>query len=170
MADLTALAPHSSDCYGCGAENASGLRMQVWRDCDEVFSDVVFDARHVGAPGLAHGGVLSAACDDMFGFVLYVVAEPGVTRSLSIDYRLPVELDVPHRITARLDRRVGRKLHMSADGVRPDGRLAFTAHALFIVVPLTHFERFGLTAEHPGLEALNQSPTGTLPVSTSESN
>lgn len=168
MADLIALAPHSSVCYGCGAENASGLRMKVWRDGDEVFSDVVFDARHVGAPGLAHGGVLSAACDDMFGFVLYVVVEPGVTRSLSIDYRLPVQLGVPHRITARLDRRDGRKLHMSADGIRPDGRLAFTARAVFIVVPLTHFDRFGLTADHPGLEALSRNPTGMFPISTAE--
>jgi acyl-coenzyme A thioesterase PaaI-like protein len=110
----------------------------------------------VGAPGLAHGGAVSAACDDLFGFVLYVVGQPGVTRSLEIEYLAPVELGVPHRVTAGLDRREGRKLYMAASGVRPDGQVSFTARSVFLVVDLAHFERFGVLANHPGLDWLGR--------------
>jgi hypothetical protein len=60
----------------------------------------VFDRRQGGAPGLAPGGAVAAACDDLFGFLLYTVGEPAVTRSLEIGYRRPVELGVPYRIRA----------------------------------------------------------------------
>jgi acyl-CoA thioesterase FadM len=99
---------------------------------------------------------VSAACDDLFGFVLYVVGEPGVTRSLEIDYRAPVELGVPHRVTAGLDRREGRKLYMAASGARPDGQVSFTARAVFLVVDVAHFERYGVLASHPGLDWLGR--------------
>jgi len=152
------LPPHSLDCYGCGPDNPAGLHMQVWREADEVFSDVVFQPHHVGAPGIAHGGAVSAAVDDLFGFMLYVVREPGVTRSLTIEYRAPTALGVPHRITARLDRRDGRKLYLTGTGVRADGQLCVTATAVFVVVERAHFERYGLLTEHPGLDALTATP------------
>jgi acyl-coenzyme A thioesterase PaaI-like protein len=148
--------PHSPECYGCGDDNATGLRMQVWREGDEVFSDVAFQPRHAGAPGITHGGVVSAACDDLFGFVLFVAEQPGVTRVLNVEYRRPVEIGVSHRITARLDQREGRELHMSAEGVRPDGKVCFSARAVFLVVELAHFQRYGLTLAHPGLATLGR--------------
>ncbi|HEX4251362.1 MAG TPA: PaaI family thioesterase [Pseudonocardia sp.] len=152
------LPAHSVDCYGCGPDNPAGLRMQVWREGDEVYSDVVFQPHHVGAPGIAHGGAVAAACDDLFGFMLYVVREPGVTRSLTMEYRVPTALGASHRITARLNRRDGRKLYLAATGVRADGQLCFTATAVFIVVERAHFERYGVLAEHPGLDALTATP------------
>ena len=69
-----ALPPHSSQCMGCGPDNPAGLAMQVRREGDEVVCEQTFDHRQVGAPGLAHGGAVAAACDDLFGFVLYLVA------------------------------------------------------------------------------------------------
>jgi acyl-coenzyme A thioesterase PaaI-like protein len=150
----TLIGPHSAICYGCGPDNPAGLHMRTWRRGDEVYSDVVFAAHHVGAPGLAHGGAVSAACDDLFGSVLYVVGEPGVTKSLSVKYRLPVRLGENHRVTARMERRDGRRLHMVASGVRPDGELCFTARATFYVVGTAHFERYGALSEHPALDAL----------------
>ncbi|MHA6794325.1 PaaI family thioesterase [Pseudonocardia bannensis] len=128
---------------------------------DAVVTDVTFDERHIGAPGLTHGGAVAAACDDLFGFVLYVVGEPAVTRSLQVDYLAPVPLHQTHRITARLDSRDGRKLHMIAEGAAPDGPIRFTARATFVVVQLAHFERYGAMALHPGLSAIGNptSPT-----------
>ena len=47
------LPPHTSTCTGCGPANSHGLQLVVYRDGDEVYSDVTFDERHIGAPGLA---------------------------------------------------------------------------------------------------------------------
>ena len=138
-----ALPPHSTHCLGCGPDNAAGLNMQVRREGDTVVCDQVFDRRQVGAPGLAHGGAVAAACDDLFGFVLYLIAEPAVTRTLEVGYRRPVQLGTTYRIRARLVHREGRKLHMSAEGTDPDGSLSFDANAVFVVVDLAHFTRYG---------------------------
>ncbi|UUV28619.1 PaaI family thioesterase [Amycolatopsis roodepoortensis] len=145
MADsgVASLPPHHPQCLGCGPDNPAGLHLSVYRDGDEVFTDLAFDARHRGAPGLAHGGAISAACDDLFGFVLYVVEEIAVTRTLTVEYRAPVPLGQRHRITARLHHRDGRRLHLEATGVGEDGVTRFTAQALFIVVDIDHFSDHG---------------------------
>lgn len=150
----TTLAPHSPGCMGCGPDNPAGLGMTIRRDGDEVVTDVVFDRRQAGAPGLAHGGAVAAACDDLFGFVLYLARTPGVTKTLQVEYFSPVPLGEPQTIRGRLVERDGRKLHMTGEGTAPDGTVRFTATALFLTVPRSHFEAFGRFEDHPGLRRL----------------
>lgn len=133
------LPPHRPDCLGCGPDNPHGHHMQVRRDGDGVVTEHVFDGRHVGAPGIAHGGAVATVVDDLFGFLLYLVGEPAVTRHLEVDYRAPVWLGRTYRIRAGQDRRDGRKLFVSATGTDDSGTETFTARALFVVVPLEHF-------------------------------
>lgn len=99
----------------------------------------VFDVRHVGAPGIAHGGAVATVLDDLFGFVLYLVGEPAVTRHLEVGYRAPVLLGVPYLLEARLDRREGRKLFLRADGVDERGAPVLDARAVFVIVGFEHF-------------------------------
>lgn len=109
------LPSHTPTCMGCGSDNPHGLQLEVFRCGDEVFADLVFDERHIGAPGLAHGGAIAAACDDVLGFSLWIAATPAVTRRLTVDYLQPVPLGCTHRLTARIASREGRALHV--DGV-----------------------------------------------------
>ncbi|UMB72059.1 PaaI family thioesterase [Mycobacterium paraterrae] len=124
---------------GCGPDNPHGLQMVAYRAADTVYADITFDERHVGAPGLAHGGAVAAACDDLFGFTLWIAGTPAVTRSLTVEYLLPVPLQLPHRITAHITARTGRKLHVSATGTGIDDITRFTATAVFIAVDADHF-------------------------------
>jgi acyl-coenzyme A thioesterase PaaI-like protein len=117
--------------------------MKVFRSGEQVYTDVVFDERHAGAPGLAHGGAIAAACDDLFGFTLWIAATPAVTRNLAVGYRQPVPLHQPHRIVARVDTREGRALHVSATGTGEDGVVRFTATATFVAVDVEHFAAHG---------------------------
>lgn len=137
------LAPHSERCLGCGPDNPAGMGMHVQREGDTVVTDIVFQPRHVGAPGLAHGGAVATVCDDLFGFVLYVVSEPAVTRTLEVDYHSPAVLGTSYQVRAWLDHRDGRRLHLRATGTDPTGRECFQARAVFVVVPLAHFQRYG---------------------------
>lgn len=138
-AEADVLPPHHPQCLGCGPGNPHGHHLQARRDGERVVSEHVFDARHVGAPGIAHGGAVATVIDDLFGFVLYLVGEPAVTRHLEIDYHAPVLLRRRYALEARLERRDGRKLFVRASGTDDAGRTAFTAQAVFIVVPLQHF-------------------------------
>ena len=139
------LPAHHPQCLGCGPDNPHGHHLQAWRDGDRIRARHVFDARHVGAPGIAHGGALATVLDDLFGFVLYVVGDLAVTRHLEVGYRAPVLLGVPYLLEAGLDRREGRKLFISARGVDETGALVVEAKAVFIVVEPQHFSREGRT-------------------------
>ncbi len=128
---------------GCGPDNPHGLQLVVYRDGDTVYGDVTFDERHIGAPGLAHGGAVAAACDDVLGFTLWIALTPAVTRSLTVEYLRPVPLHQPHRIAAHITAREGRALHVTGTGTGIDGVTRFTASAVFITVSADHFAAHG---------------------------
>ena len=137
------LPSHTRTCMGCGADNAHGLHLEVYRSGESVFADVTFDERHIGAPCLAHGGAVAAACDDVLGFTLWIAATPAVTRSLTVEYLRPVPLHQTHRITAHIVSREGRALHVTATGTGEGGIARFTASAVFIAVSPEHFAAHG---------------------------
>ncbi|MCO7218558.1 hypothetical protein NH342_01900 [Klenkia sp. PcliD-1-E] len=87
--------------------------------------------------------------DDLFGFLLYGVGQPAVTRTLSVSYRAPVLLGVEYRVSAHLERREGRKLFLVAEVADAQGFVLAEASALFIVVELEHFDRARRRPEHP---------------------
>lgn len=137
------LPSHTPTCMGCGPDNPHGLHLVVYRCGDEVYADVTFDERHIGAPGLAHGGAVAAACDDVLGFTLWIAGTPAVTRTLTVEYLRPVPLHQTHRITAHIVSREGRALHVTATGTGEGGIARFTASAVFIVVSPEHFAAHG---------------------------
>ncbi|OBG89897.1 thioesterase [Mycobacterium sp. 1164985.4] len=137
------LPSHTPTCMGCGPQNPYGLQLMVYRDGDLVYGDVTFDERHIGAPGLAHGGAVAAACDDLLGFTLWIAGTPAVTRSLTVEYLLPVPLHQPHRVAAHIASRDGRALHVMGTGTGSDGVTRFTASAVFITVSADHFAAHG---------------------------
>jgi acyl-coenzyme A thioesterase PaaI-like protein len=136
------LPTHTSDCFGCGTDNSSGLGIQPFRLGDQIFADVVFDERHIGGPGLAHGGAIAAACDELLGFSTWLVGAPAVTRALSVDFLAPVPLHQTHRMTAKVDEERGRAILVSLKGTRGED-VAFTAHGVYVRVGFEHFTPFG---------------------------
>ena len=115
--------------------------MIVHREGDGVRTDLVFDARHLGAPGVAHGGAVAMAFDDLFGFLLYLVGELAVTRNLAVDYLPPVRLGPRYTLRARHDAPIGRRVPVTAELRDPDHVLIATASATFIIVDVEHFLR-----------------------------
>lgn len=133
------LPSHSPTCAGCGKENPAGLALEV--DATEAGVSAVhrFDQRQEGAPGITHGGLVAAAFDDLFGFLLYRVGELAVTRTLTVDYLRPVLLGVDYHLTAMVREREGRRLHVEASATQVGGPRVATAHATFIIVDVEHF-------------------------------
>ena len=140
-ASLGRLPAHSPTCAGCGSENPAGLALVVDATEDGGRAGHRFDRRQEGAPGIAHGGLVAAAFDDLFGFLLYRVGELAVTRSLTVEYLRPVLLGTDYEFTAKVRTREGRRLHVDASAVETDGRRVATADATFIIVDVDHFEQ-----------------------------
>jgi acyl-coenzyme A thioesterase PaaI-like protein len=134
----TDLPAHHQRCLGCGPDNPHAHHLVARRDGDAVVAEHVFDERHVGAPGIAHGGAVATVMDDLFGFLLYVVGDLAVTRSLNLDYLAPVLLGERYTLVADLISRDGRKLQMSAR-MSSSTKVVAEARALFIAVDINHF-------------------------------
>lgn len=139
VGDDGAIPAHSPNCFGCGPENEAGLGLRMRVQGTSVVADLSFDRRHEGAPGLAHGGAVAAALDDLFGGVLVLLAAPAVTANLNVDYRAPVPLNRVLKLSAHCVRTTGRKLELAAT-MTLDEQLVAEATALFVRVDLAHFE------------------------------
>lgn len=133
------LPAHHPHCLGCGPDNPHGLRLKVVKAAQGVRARHAFDERHVGAPGIAHGGAVATVLDDLFGYLLYEVGALAVTRSLTIDYLAPVLLNTPYELSATIRRQDGRKVTVEASITDLGRQAVTTATALFVVVDLDHF-------------------------------
>lgn len=149
----TVLPEHYAGCFGCGSEHPSGLHLRVVvAEPFVVTTSLVVTAAHQGAPGLAHGGVMAAAMDEIIGFVIYLVRRPAVTARLETDFRHAVPLGTELFFRSECVAVDGRKiyLHAKANIGGADGPLAVESRALFVGVGGEHFEKHAGNAEYWG--------------------
>ncbi len=131
-----------------GRSSPWGLDLDLHRYGDEVEALVTLRSAHEGAPNRAHGGVVSALFDDVFGYVLGVIHQAAFTGDLYLRYQAPTPLFRELACRVRLDRRDGRKLLLSGQLSEVEsGAVCVTARATFIAVDPESFAR--LTAERP---------------------
>ena len=123
----------------CGPENPDGWGARTWiTPGKRVEGTVTFDARHEGAPGVAHGGAAAAVLDDSMGSVPLALGTPAVTLNLNVDYRARVPLHRELTIECWCERTDGRKLYLA--GRLLDGAAVLVeTTALFLVMPPGHF-------------------------------
>lgn len=126
-----------------GRSSPLGLEPRIVRDGDEVVATVTLRAAHEGAPSRAHGGVVSALFDDVYGFILSILRTPAFTGQLSIRFEAGTPLHVPLTCRVRLDRRDGRKLHMTGELTTPDGTVCARSTALFIAIDTSKIPGWG---------------------------
>ena len=138
---------HSQVCFSC-ADLSYGLRLESWvaDDADgaaTVWSRMVLRTDQQGAPGLLHGGLLTAAFDEVLGSVVALVTRPCVTARLETDFRRPMPIGSTLWLRGRVDGRVDRKLYVSGSAHldAQDGPVVGTAQALFLKVGMEHFLR-----------------------------
>jgi acyl-coenzyme A thioesterase PaaI-like protein len=106
--------------------------------------------KHQGAPGIAHGGLLSCALDEALGTVAWLLGKPAVTARLETDFCAPVPVGSQLHIHAQCTGVAGRKLYLAAEGRTggPTGSVVVRATALFLAVDMNHFAVHGDAAQN----------------------
>lgn len=136
------LPSHFKHCFGCGDLHPTGLHLiaHVGEDLN-ITAEFTVTENHQGAPGLAHGGLLSLAFDEALGKLMWLLRAPAVTARLETDFLAPVPIGTTLFITARITGQQGRKVYSEAEGRLngPDGAIAVRAASLFVIVPMAHF-------------------------------
>ena len=137
---------HYRLCVACGADHPSGLHLSVKAsDGLGVTGTLTIGEWHQGAPGLAHGGVIATAMDEMMGMLQIILRVPAVTAHLECDFARPVPVGSVLHIDARVTGQLGRKVFSRAQAhLRgPDGPVAVRSSAIFVQVPVEHFATQG---------------------------
>lgn len=138
----TLLGSHNPDCYGCGASHPAGLHLIAYSgEGMSINAKFTVTELHQGAPGLAHGGLLSCAFDEALGKLMWLVRQPAVTGKLETSFLLPVPVGTTLFIEAEIVGQEGRKIYCKAQGRlgSKQGDVAVEAAAIFIIVPMEHF-------------------------------
>jgi acyl-coenzyme A thioesterase PaaI-like protein len=138
----TKIPSHFGHCFGCGELHPTGLHLVAHAGvAADLTAEFTVTENHQGAPGLAHGGLLSLAFDEALGKLMWLIRSPAVTARLETDFLKPVPMGTTLFITARITGQVNRKVYTEAQGRLggPDGELAVKAAALFVIVPMSHF-------------------------------
>ena len=133
---------HFGHCFGCGELHPTGLHLKaIAGEGMDITATFTVTENHQGAPGLAHGGLLSLAFDEALGKLMWLLRAPAVTARLETDFLKPVPMGSVLHISARIVGQVSRKVYAVAEGRlnSPDGPLAVRAASLYVIVPMAHF-------------------------------
>jgi acyl-coenzyme A thioesterase PaaI-like protein len=145
----TEIASHYRHCFGCGEDHPGGLRLRVHAG-EGLRLSATFEVGplHQGAPGLAHGGLLTAAIDEALGALNWLLMAPAVTARLETTFVRPVPVGSLLVLDARIVGVSGRKVYTAAVGrLGAGGPVAVTASGLFIQVQPGHFRQHGRPVE-----------------------
>lgn len=135
---------HFAQCFGCGQDHPTGLRLIARAGAGaSVTATFTVTEHHQGAPGLAHGGILSLAFDETLSSLMWLLRRPAVTGRLEVDFLRPVPVGSTLFITAEVTGVANRKVYSRAEGRIDDGLPVVRAQALFVIVPMAHFLNAG---------------------------
>lgn len=140
-------------CYGCGADNASGLRIKSYWDGEESVCTFQPETYHMAGPRhVVNGGIIAMVLD--CHAVCTAIADaykqedraigssPMIwyaTGSLKVDYLRPTPIDRPLRLRARIVERGARKTRLSCV-VESGGKECAKGDVLAVRVPNEWFE------------------------------
>lgn len=144
------LGSHYEQCFGCGGEQGHGLHLATRAGQGvDVTAEFTVQPAHQGAPGLAHGGVLTAALDETMGALQWLMQTVAVTARLETEFVRPVPVDTLLHLEAAVRAVHRRKIYAAATGRSggPDGPVVARAEALFVAVQIEHFTRHGRDEE-----------------------
>lgn len=122
-------------CFGCGAENAHGLRIKSRWEGFELVCSWKPRPFHIGHPGFVYGGIIASIvdCHSMWTAMATFAREAGqeigedfpppafVTANLNLNYlqpaRISQSLDLRARVTDRSERRANVACSVWQDGI-----------------------------------------------------
>jgi acyl-coenzyme A thioesterase PaaI-like protein len=97
----------------------------------EIRGTVTLTASHGGPPGRVHGGVVATVLDQLLGVAASVSGQAGFTAGLDLRFRRATPYDVPLELSARFEKREGRKTFVTGE-IRADGVVTAEATAVFV--------------------------------------
>ena len=101
------------NCFGCGADNHSGLRMNLMLEGDQLTTEFIPERQHEGWPGIVHGGVIAAILYEVMENWAYLNGITSMMRSMDTELKAPARIGEAIRAVSWLNDRDGRELSVA---------------------------------------------------------
>jgi acyl-coenzyme A thioesterase PaaI-like protein len=136
--------PYSrNECFFCGPDNPSGLRLEFLRvesEPPELLCRWTPPQRFNGLGRILHGGIQSGLFDEIMGWTAHqFTGQPSVTGELHIEFLGPIYVGEPLEVRCRLVEVQGRHVRLSAEIRGPQGRLGSRALGTYVMVSPKRF-------------------------------
>ncbi|MFO7790262.1 MAG: PaaI family thioesterase [Bacteroidales bacterium] len=83
------------NCFACSPDNPKGLKMEFWRDGEDVVSYFYPGWYYDGWDGIMHGGIISTLMDEVGAWIIMdAINIDGVTARMNIQFKKPVKTKV----------------------------------------------------------------------------
>jgi uncharacterized protein (TIGR00369 family) len=124
-----------SPVYGPGNPVAPPMVATDFPD-GRAIGHVTLGKAHEGPPGLVHGGIVATLLDHVLARAVRAAGRGGLTATLTVTYRRPVQLGVPLVATAQIGTSEGRRTTATARLVAEDdpGSTLAEAEGLFVAL------------------------------------
>ena len=132
--DLERLRSAYDHCFGCGASNPVGLRLDGFvRRGDTVTAEFTPSRDYAGFADALHGGVITTALDEISAWSAMMIHEVLVfTATLDVRFRSPAPPERTYELTGRVVDRRSSRLRIEA-AMAHEGRTVASSSGLFVV-------------------------------------
>lgn len=135
-ADQSAAYPEDHLCFGCSPRNPAGLKLEFEPDADGVRSSFLLGRQYESYPGVVHGGIVSAICDEVMGNLIVLrLGTPAFTVSARQRFITPLRVGARYTCVARFaePNAAGsqRLHHVAAEVLDSGGAVCATATASY---------------------------------------
>lgn len=123
-------------CFGCGADNARGMRLTFEQDHDarKIVGRFCLGPEYQGSNRVLHGGIIAVLLDEAMGKLNRFHDVRAVTAELNIEYLRPVPVDEEIVVEAHEVSREGRNLMHRGEIRNTAGKILARGHARFVVL------------------------------------
>ena len=146
------------DCFGCGSENHSGLRMTFETNGQQIRTRLTVSPQFRGWSKLIHGGVISTILDETMSWAAIILTRRFIlTKQMTIQFLRPVYVGSSLCGVGSIKEKAGeRKAIVQAELFDDQGRLCASSEGEFVLYSKEQFAKLAILAEKD-LEAMAAS-------------
>ena len=121
-------------CFACGHDNPIGLKLRFALDGEDYVTSFEVRPEYQGWAGIAHGGLVATALDEVMARLLWERDINAITARLEVRYRKPVPVGEMLEIRGRITRRRPPVIETEATATTRAGEVVAEAKATSMLV------------------------------------
>ncbi|KGO32971.1 MAG: PaaI family thioesterase [Desulfoprunum sp.] len=134
------------DCFGCGSENHSGLRMTFETNGSQIRSRLTVPSRFRGWSKLVHGGVISTILDETMSWAAIILTKRFIlTKKMTIQFQRPIYVESALCGIGSIKELTGeRRATVTAELFDDQGRLCAASEGEFVLYTKDQFAKLDI--------------------------